>query len=117
MTGPDPLVLRVARVGEAWDNTEVPTQVGPVGARTPNTGPGRPTKEVDVATSLPYPPMPAHGTPENYLKRMSRVDGCPSCVENAETPSSVHDNHPHGWLANYVCIHCGHAWTTSWGDC
>ena len=44
----------------------------------------------------------------------SLLDGCPSCVVNTETPSSVYATDA-GHLANYVCLDCGHAWSTSWG--
>ena len=45
----------------------------------------------------------------------SLVDGCPECVVNVETPSSTYST-PQGTLANYVCLDCGHAWSTSWKD-
>ena len=48
-------------------------------------------------------------------RALSRIDGCPECVINAETPSSVWPTHD-GYLANYVCLDCGHAWSTSWKD-
>ena len=45
----------------------------------------------------------------------SRIDGCPSCVQNAETPSSAYRTGD-GWLCNYICLDCGHAWSTAWKD-
>ena len=54
--------------------------------------------------------------PDVYAERMSRVDGCPECVTNYTLPSSVYDAHGGGFLANYICESCGHAWTTSWGE-
>ena len=45
----------------------------------------------------------------------SRIDGCPECVQNAETPSSVYPTGD-GWLCNYICLDCGHAWSTAWKD-
>lgn len=72
------------------------------GCANTNIGPGRSTEEIDVGTSLP--PLP-----------MSRIDGCPECVENAETPSSAYATDD-GYLCNYVCQDCGHAWSTAWKD-
>ena len=60
----------------------------------------------------------AQGNPADlFITRMARADGCPECVTNYETPSSVWPDPPHGFIANYVCGSCGHAWTTSWRDC
>lgn len=55
-------------------------------------------------------------TPEVvHSERMARIDGCGECVVNHETPSSVWPDGD-GFLANYVCLSCGHAWSTSWRD-
>lgn len=65
---------------------------------------------------MPTADSTATPPPNEYLERMARVDGCPECATNYEAPTAVYDNAPHGWLANYVCESCGHAWTTSWGE-
>ena len=49
------------------------------------------------------------------IDRASRLDGCPSCVLNVEAPSSTYAT-ADGFLSNYVCLTCGHAWSTSWRD-
>lgn len=58
----------------------------------------------------------SHTHPPRFAERMSRVDGCGECVSNYATPSAVYDDNDGGFLANYICESCGHAWTTSWRD-
>ena len=99
--------------GEVWENcTDV---------RTPATGcyrPGgmadQPAKDVIDVAILPHPAPPVSST--LYATRMSTLDGCPECVTNAETPSSTYDDGAGRFVANYVCLACGHAWMTSWRD-
>ena len=64
---------------------------------------------------MPSLPPAADEAQHPPLTALSRVDGCPECVENAETPSSAYATGD-GYLCNYVCLDCGHAWATSWKD-
>lgn len=48
-------------------------------------------------------------------ERMSKVDGCPVCVENYSLPRITREQE-HGFVAYYVCEDCGHDWITSWKD-
>ena len=66
-----------------------------------------------MGTSLP----PAADDPQHPLDidRMSRVDGCPECVVNAEPPRSAVPT-AEGFRAAYLCGSCGHAWMTDWRD-
>lgn len=50
------------------------------------------------------------------FERMTRVDGCPECVQNYETPRHVQPDGPEHFVAHYECSDCEHAWTTSWRD-
>lgn len=49
------------------------------------------------------------------VRRLGRVDGCPECARNYETPTSTEDA-PGGFVAHYHCTDCGHDWVTSWTD-
>ncbi len=89
-----------------WDNCGPDTGRADGCANT-NIGPGRSNKESDVAPILPHPSAD--------VTRACRTDGCPECVTNLETPSSTYAT-PDGFIANYVCLSCGHAWTTAWRD-
>jgi hypothetical protein len=41
------------------------------------------------------------------------ADGCPNCVRNVEPPRSAVPV-SNGWRCAYLCVDCGHAWTTDW---
>lgn len=88
-------------------------KVGPLGAATPNSGPGRPDKEVDVGNILPHGTDNTEPPPETAW--MARLDGCPSACGNTELPTGVSWT-PDGFLAHYVCESCGVAWSTAWKE-
>ena len=98
----------------SWENSDSET------GRCANTDPLLDRLDLDNEGSGPMAIMPTDETtgtnpPDVYAERMSRVDGCGECVTNVEAPSSVYAT-PDGFLANYVCLSCGHAWSTSWRD-
>lgn len=64
-------------------------------------------------TSLPAPADTNH--PDVQTRRLSRVDGCPSCVVNYETPNAVRATEG-GFEADYTCGDCGQFWITAWSD-
>ena len=49
---------------------------------------------------------------------MAKIDGCPECVVNTETPLRVRETFTNiaGFQADYRCTDCGHRWTTAWVD-
>lgn len=55
-------------------------------------------------------------TAEPPTEWMSRIDGCPECVDNTEAPQSVEDTGGGGFNARYRCADCGHRWETAWWD-
>lgn len=100
--------------GRVWDNhtNARPPRHG-LGVR----GRGRSTaKEVIDVAILPHADPEVSTSPTLLAARLSSADGCPECVTNVETPSSVYDQGAGQYLANYLCMSCGHAWTTSWRD-
>lgn len=91
---------------------------GPAQCANTESGPRRSTTSEEViAVALSVPPTPDNAPTVGYAARMARVDGCPEACGNYETPSSVWPDPPRGFIANYVCTDCGHAWSTSWEDC
>lgn len=69
--------------------------------------------------SGPVPIVPAADSSDTHPQetaRMSRVDGCPVCVENYALPRITRDDGSGGFVAYYSCESCGHDWITSWGS-
>lgn len=60
--------------------------------------------------------QPSVTTSPDFAARMARVDGCPEACGNVQPPLEVQDDQPHGFIANYLCGSCGHAWSTGWGE-
>ena len=105
---------------QTWDNIGT-NKDGPEGRvlahSTGSPGPRQSLKWSDrLMAILPETDSTVTPPPDVFLSRMATLDGCPECVLNVEPPSSVHDDPPRGFLANYVCMVCGHAWTTAWRD-
>lgn len=44
----------------------------------------------------------------------ANLDGCPSCVINAEVPYAGYTAPTGGLVCLYLCTDCGHRWHTSW---
>lgn len=104
----DEIATRATRGGGVRENQTSGT------GRTPTSDPLLDRINLEMEGSGPMHMMHEADSTENRPPD-ALIDGCPECVYNTEAPSSVHDDSPRGWLANYVCADCGHAWTTSWG--
>lgn len=44
----------------------------------------------------------------------AKIDGCPSCVINAEAPYAGFTDPAGALVCMYHCADCGHRWHTSW---
>ena len=63
---------------------------------------------------LSMPPTGPHvTTSDQTIQAMSRMDGCPGCVQNATLPRAV-ITYSDGFTAGYHCEDCGHYWLTNW---
>lgn len=67
---------------------------------------------LSIVPRTPTAQVPA--APFDRTRAMSRADGCPSCVVNAEPPKDVAAGDD-CYYAGYLCTDCGHAWLTTWG--
>lgn len=88
---------------DLWDNGDTKTAPG----RCANTSEGLTTDCVGVEMAM------ADVTPPSGALA-ARLDGCPSCAENAEVPFGAFNPPSGGMVALYKCTDCGHRWHTSW---
>lgn len=98
-----------ARGSEVWENRGINEEC----PEPALTDPGRPRFDLTERGEASMADLNSTVTTTPGLPE-SLIDGCPSCVVNVEAPSSVYAISA-GHLANYVCLDCGHAWSTSWG--
>lgn len=96
--GMNPLVL--------WDNGD-PDKGRADGCVNTNIGPGRSTKESDVAPII----TPLHPEPQQHP--LSRLDGCPDACGNTELPYRWEPT-ADGYRTYYGCEDCGQFWTADW---
>ena len=104
---------RVAEpVGPGWENKTDGT------GRTPTSDPLLDRINLVYEGSGPVSILPEADSTADHpteIERMSRVDGCPVCVDNYVLPRITRPEGA-GFRAYYSCSDCGHDWITNWGS-